>query len=117
MTASIGLLRKVWLVLSLFTFSVCGNLFGADTISVPQAWIVTNVTGEYKPPSNYLDLTPSVKTNVPNSNAYYNIGARLFICKRDDNKRACVRHLWRQNYGKLRGARMGYHELCDIESR
>jgi hypothetical protein len=46
-----------------------------------QAWITTNAIGWHDGHTNDLDyeMTPSLSTNVPNSSAYYNKAARIFL--------------------------------------
>lgn len=64
----------------------CFSLFGADSPRLTQTWIVTNTVGTYKAAPGYLDeldLTPLVSTNVPNSSAYHNNDAKIFLRLRE----------------------------------
>jgi len=51
-----------------------------------QSWVVTNAVGSDSRSRDYIkeyEVTPSVSTNIPNSTAYYNKTARLFLRLRE----------------------------------
>lgn len=59
-----------------------GTAIGADNSVLPQTWVTTNSLGDTKTLTNYnaqIDLTPTVKTNVPDSDTNFNGSAKLLL--------------------------------------
>ena len=63
----------------------CWSLLSPAPAADAQSWITTNTLGHFRSSTNANDfeLTPSVSTNIPNSSAYYNTDARLFLRQRE----------------------------------
>jgi hypothetical protein len=70
----------VWLRANCNIGAMLGLLLGSSPAPA-QSWITTNTIGWYSSHTNEWDveLTPSLSTNVPNSAAYYNKAARIFV--------------------------------------
>lgn len=74
---------RIILALSLSTWYF---VFGLENFSLAQSWIASNSISSEALTNDYFgecDLTPSVTTNVPNSNAYSSSSARLLLRNRE----------------------------------